>query len=304
LKNKSHQAAFKCAKSKPRIKYQIIPDLIMMNPNNQPMRNSENEMEIVVNNFNISYMDEGAEDAMLIIFIHGFPYNKSMWYNQLHVLKQHYRVIAYDVRGSTDINEADFSIDLFVHDLLSFMDALKIEKAMLCGYSMGGYIALNAIENYPDRFNALILSSVNCITYPSELKEKRLKAIKTILKNSAICNTKERKEKDLLPAVHISKSQKVTEEIQIKSRQLLCAVLAEYSRRKETCSKLIKIKIPVLIIFGKEDKKTPTESVEFIHENIAGSFLTFIDHAGQTSNMENPDQFNRQLMGFVSSIGM
>ena len=62
------------------------------------------------------------------------------------------------------------------------MDALKIDKAMLCGLSMGGYIALNAIENYPERFDALILSDTNCIADTPEVKEKRMKTIESIKK--------------------------------------------------------------------------------------------------------------------------
>ena len=268
------------------------------------MRNSENEIEIIVNNYNISYNDEGPEKAQAIIFIHGFPFNKSMWHKQMLLLKQYYRVIAYDIRGTVDITDEDFSIDLFVDDLLSFMDALKIERAMLCGYSIGGYIALNAIEFYPERFNALILSSANCITDPPESKAKRLKAIENMLKNGVVSNTEEREERSVMPAAHISKSQKLRQEIRKTSRQLLCTILAAYSRRKETCRKLIEIKIPVLIVVGKEDIKTPPESAKFIHENIKGSFLSVIDHAGQMSNMDNPDQFNRQLMRFVSSINL
>ena len=100
-------------------------------------------------------------------------------------MKENYRVIAYDVRGhgNSDAGIGDFSIDLFANDLLSFMDELKIDKAMLCGLSMGGYIALNAVENYPDRFDALILSDTTCTADTPEVKEKRMKTIESIKKN-------------------------------------------------------------------------------------------------------------------------
>ena len=148
------------------------------------MREIGNNIEITVNDLTVSYNDEGENGAPVIIFIHGFPFNKSMWDKQLKALKENYRVIAYDVRGhgNSDAGKGDFSIELFANDLLSFMDALKIDKAMLCGLSMGGYIALNAVEKYPDRFDALILSDTTCVADTPEAKEKRMKAIESIKK--------------------------------------------------------------------------------------------------------------------------
>ena len=71
----------------------------------------------------------------------------------------------------------------FANDLLDFMDTLKIKTALLCGLSMGGYIALNAFEKFPDRFEALILSDTQCIADSPEAKEKRTKAIESIKEN-------------------------------------------------------------------------------------------------------------------------
>lgn len=89
------------------------------------------EKRISINGIQVSYTDEGSVDALPVIFIHGFPFNKSMWSSQLAVLKKVYRPIAYDVRGHGEsaAGEVAFSIDLFADDLLAFLDALKIEKA-------------------------------------------------------------------------------------------------------------------------------------------------------------------------------
>ena len=112
------------------------------------MRNPGKNIKIIVNNLTVSYNDEGPDDAPVIVFIHGFPLNKSMWDAQVEELENNYRVIAYDIRGHgvSDSGSEDFTIDLFVSDLLGLMEALKIDKTVLCGFSMGGYIALNAID--------------------------------------------------------------------------------------------------------------------------------------------------------------
>ena len=139
---------------------------------------------MIINNLFVSYTEEGREGSSVIIFLHGFPFNKSMWNLQVGSLKDNYRAIAYDIRGhgNSDAGNEGFSIDLFVNDLISFMDALKIDKAILCGLSMGGYIALKAIERYTERFDALILSDTQCIADTPEAKEKRIKAIEGIRK--------------------------------------------------------------------------------------------------------------------------
>ncbi|HEY9220712.1 MAG TPA: alpha/beta fold hydrolase [Lutibacter sp.] len=271
------------------------------------MRHKGNNIKLSVNNCNVSYNDEGPDGAPIIIFIHGFPLNKSMWDKQVKALKDDYRVIAYDIRGhgNSEVGEIDFSIDLFVQDLLDFMDALKIEKTVLCGLSMGGYIALNAIENYSDRFTALILSDTNCTADSPEAKEKRMNTIISIKEKGVV-----KLADDLLPNLFAPESFKsnseeiaaVKEMIVKTAKSSLNKSLHALANRKETCSKLAKIKVPVLILVGEEDKITPPESAIAMQEKIKDSSLQLIPHAGHLSNMENENEFNSQLLKFLGNI--
>jgi pimeloyl-ACP methyl ester carboxylesterase len=86
------------------------------------------------------------------------------------------------------------------------------------------------------------------------------------------------------------------------SEESLCNTLNTLAVRKETCSKLTEIKIPVLIMTGKEDKITPPSAAQFMHEKIKGSSLCIIEHAGHLSNLENPVEFNNQLQKFIGSV--
>ena len=101
-----------------------------------------------------SYTDEGTTKETTIVFIHGFPLDKSMWNAQRALLKNDYRVITYDLRGYGDSEPgtSEMSIDLLVSDMEKFLDELKLQKAVICGFSMGGYIALSAYKKYPKRF--------------------------------------------------------------------------------------------------------------------------------------------------------
>jgi 3-oxoadipate enol-lactonase len=262
---------------------------------------------MIINNLFISHSDEGKEGSSVIIFIHGFPFNKSIWNLQVESLKDRYRVITYDIRGHGDseTGKEDFSIDLFVNDLISLMDALKISKAILCGLSMGGYIALNATEKHGGRFDALILSDTQCFADTPEAKEKRFKAIESIRKEG-VERYAEESIKNLFASgsfeTKVNEIKYVREMIVKTSEQTLCNTLLALAARQETCHSLSDIKVPVLILVGKEDKITPPAAARFMHENIKGSLLKIIDHAGHLSNLENPVEFNARLREFVSSV--
>ncbi len=271
------------------------------------MRQIEKESRITVNNITVSYNDAGTDGAPAIIFIHGFPFNKSMWKSQIETLRMDYRVITYDVRGhgNSDMGDKDFSIELFGQDLILLMDALKIEKAMLCGLSMGGYIALNAIENHPERFTALVLSDTNCASDTSESKEKRMKAIESIRENGVEKYADESLKKLFAPDSFTTNSNEVDKArkmITTTSKQSLYNTLHALAKRKESCTKLPEIKVPVLILVGKEDIITPPEAAQLMHEKIKGSFLHIIHHAGHMSNVENPLEFNDHLKTFVTKV--
>jgi 3-oxoadipate enol-lactonase len=271
------------------------------------MRDLGNNIKITVNDLMVSYNDEGPDGAPVIIFIHGFPFNKSMWNKQVKALKNNYRLIAYDVRGhgNSDVGNEDFSIELFVKDLLNLMDALNIDRTILCGLSMGGYIALNAIENYPDRFDALILSDTNCISDTPEVKEKRMKTIESIKKDGVEKFADESMNNFFAPESLSTKKKEIAavrDMIVNTSKQTLYKTLQAFYERKETCSRLPEIKVPVLIMVGKEDIITPPAAALTMHEKIKGSIIHIIDHAGHLSNMENLGEFNNRLTEFLSLI--
>lgn len=271
------------------------------------MRRKGNNLSITIKNLIVSYNDQGPEDAPVIIFIHGFPFNKSSWDKQIEVLKEDYRVIAYDVRGhgSSDAGIGDFFIELFAKDLFYLMDKLNIHKATLCGLSMGGYIALSAMEKCPERIESLILSDTQCVADSPEAKEKRIKTIEKI-KEFGVEKFAEESIKNLFaPESFSTKTEEIAdvkEMIINTSKQSLFSTLLALAERNDTCYRLDEINVPVLIMVGKEDKITPIAAARFMKEKIKDARLKLIAHAGHVSNIENPDSFNFQLIKFVDMV--
>ncbi|OYX83372.1 MAG: alpha/beta hydrolase [Flavobacteriales bacterium 32-34-25] len=265
-------------------------------------------LTIPVNNFELYYDDIG-EGNVPIIFLHGFPFDKSMWQGQLDFLKSSYRVIACDIRGfgkSTD-EESHLSIDLFAEDLIAFMDELEIEKAIICGLSMGGYITLNAHQRFSDRFEALILADTQCIADTPEVKEKRYDAISEIEVNG-VANFNEGFIKKVFHKDSFTNKKELVEELRSvvfsNPEHLIQRGLAAIAERSETCSTLDKITIPTLIICGKEDSVTPLAQSEAMKKAISGATLKVIENAGHVSNLEQADEFNKHLSDFLKAINI
>jgi pimeloyl-ACP methyl ester carboxylesterase len=261
-------------------------------------------LTIELNNFHLSYDDVG-EGSIPIIFLHGYPFDKTMWQGQLEFLKPSYRLIPCDIRGfgkSID-EESPLSIDLFAEDVIQFMDKLSIEKAIICGLSMGGFIALNVIKKFPERFEALILCDTQCIADTNEVKEKRYKIIDEI-EVDGVANFNEGFIKSVFYKDSIINKKELVDQLRSvvfsNSKHIITEGLIALAERSETCSTLNEISIPTLIICGREDEVTPLAQSEMMYEAIKGSILCVIDNAGHVSNLEQPLKFNKHLLDFLT----
>jgi pimeloyl-ACP methyl ester carboxylesterase len=169
---------------------------------------------------------------------------------------------------------------------------------------MGGYIALNAIENHPTRFDALVLCDTSCKADSPEAKEKRMKAIEGIRENGVEKFADDSLKNFFAPQSFSTKKDVIAEVREIMANtteKSVIKTLLALSKRKETCSKLSEIKVPVLILVGEKDKITPPEAAQFMHEAINGSVMSVIKNAGHLSNLENPEQFNELLNRFLEN---
>jgi 3-oxoadipate enol-lactonase len=263
-------------------------------------------LAVAANGVSMSYNDIG-EGGVPVIFLHGFPFDKTMWQLQLDFLKSNHRVIALDIRGfgKSKDEETPAQIDLFGNDLIAFMDALHIKNAIVCGLSMGGFIALNAISRFSNRFEALVLCDTQCIADTPKEKEHRYNTVKQIEEKGATAfndrfmgmvfhqNTLNTK-KELVKIIH--------NVVFANTNHIIKSGLMALADRKETCSALSQIAAPTLIICGRQDLVTPLKESEWMHSKIHGSTLHIIENAGHLSNLEHPDTFNKLLGDFLSGL--
>ncbi|MGH9992603.1 MAG: alpha/beta fold hydrolase [Nitrososphaera sp.] len=247
---------------------------------------------------------------MPIVLIHGFPFNSEMWKGQTQMLqdnKKHLRIITYDLRGhgKSDVGDGQYTIELFVDDFIALLDYLKLTKAILCGFSMGGYIALRAIERNPDRFSALVLCDTMSAADSTEAKVRRANTIKQIKREGV-----ERFADGFLKAVFAPQTFDAKPDIidEIKRTILsnsplgICGALLAMAGRTDTTEGLSKINVPTLVLVGEHDAVTPPSAAKTMHERIPNSKLYLIDNAGHMSNLENPNVFDEHLTKFLEGI--
>lgn len=257
-----------------------------------------------ISNFMMAYDDMGK--GAPIIFLHGFPFNKSMWQPHYDSLKQHFRIIAPDLRsfGYSKDDTSELSMDLFADDVIALMDELNLDQVAVCGLSMGGYIALNAIQRYPERFNALILCDTQCNADTEEGKAKRLKSIDDI-KSNGITDFTEGFLKNVFHPETMSSKPEIVAGLKnmmlSNSEHAFTHGMKALAERKETCSMLDQIQVPALVICGSDDTLTPVSKAQYLHEQIKGSQIRIIQKAGHISNMEQPEEFNKIILDFLKS---
>ncbi|MBP6672063.1 MAG: alpha/beta fold hydrolase [Bacteroidetes bacterium] len=267
-------------------------------------------MKATINNSLLRYIDVGPQNSVPVIFIHGFPFSHKMWNfpgGQVEALTATNRVVAYDLRGhgESEVGTGHYAIELFVDDLFLLMDHLNIPKAVLCGLSMGGYIALRAVERNPDRIAGLVLADTKSEADSNEAKIKRANGIKFVQSNGMKYYAQDYVKIVFAPPAFEGKAESVKMIQSIVERTAPTAIfgtLLALAGRTDTTNSLQNIKCPVLIMVGEKDNVTPVAASQIMKDKIPGAEMVIIPGAGHVSNMENPAEFNKHLTAFLAKI--
>ncbi len=264
-------------------------------------------MKANINGIRIYYTDSGNSAGLPVVFVHGFPFNSLMWTPQVKSFSGIYRAITFDVRGhgDSDFGDGQYIIDFFVDDLIGLLDYLKIEKAVLVGLSMGGYIALRAIERNPERVTALVLCDTKSTADSNEVKIRRARQIQ-IVKDVGIARFTEDFLKSIFSEETFVRLPSIVDMIRniiLKTSPLAVAsTLIALAARTDTTQALPCIKVPTLIMVGEKDTlTTPADALE-MKNKIPNSELHIIPDAAHMSNLENTAAFNKHLFDFLEKI--
>lgn len=227
-----------------------------------------------------------------------------MWKLQIEHLEDRYQVWAPDLRGhGTGASPSGpWLISHFVQDLAEFMDEKAVSKAVLCGLSMGGYIALQFVAQYPERVDGLILCDTRADGDSNNAKVKRFDMIERIM-SEGLGGFADDFSKSVLSETTLRTNPELRERVvgMILSNKAenIVRVLAALAARWDSRAGLSSIRCPTAVFVGAEDKLTPPGLSEVIAGGIEDSEFQIIEGAGHLSNVEQPEVFNRFLDRFL-----
>lgn len=247
-----------------------------------------------------------AGSGIPLLFIHGWPHNRTLWAAQMGGLIDHARCIAPDLRGfgGTSV-KPPFTIDQYADDLVRLLDTLGIAQAVACGVSMGGYIAFSMLRRHPTRLRALILTSTRATADTPEGREKRARLI-GFVRDRGVEALAAKQLKAMVGATTFDTRPHTLEALRAMMAAApvegVTGALQAMADRADSTDLLAGIPCPVLVVSGAEDTFTPPEELRALAAAIPRSRLEVIESAGHVCPYERPAAFNHVAGEFLASL--
>ena len=278
--------------------------------------------KVRVGDIEMAYKMFGKGDPILLI--QGVGGSMDSWEPSiLRDLSSNHTVIILDNRGvgNTTTGTKQFSIQQFANDSVGLLDALKIQKANVLGYSMGSFIAQQFVLTHPEKVDRLVLIASTCggkdnVPNTPEVLELAKKLLSSIVNNTSI------EPQDVKAAVALSYGPTwiklhpdILESIPTNAKDLLLSGMGPdtYIQQEKitqnwkstnwsgVCSQLPNISKPTLVMTGTEDVTIPAANSLIIAEKIPGAWLVQMKNAGHQITSQYPDEIGTILNTFLST---
>jgi YbgC/YbaW family acyl-CoA thioester hydrolase len=247
-------------------------------------------------------------EGLPILFVHGYPLDRTIWREQIDALEG-FRRIAPDLRGmgQSDAPDLGYGMALYAADLAALLDALGIDDVVLCGLSMGGYIALEFLRQWRSRVRGLVLMDTRAEADSPEMRRARDAAAATARERGAAAVAEALLPKMLAPST-LNGRPEVVERIRMLMANTpvagMVGALAAMRDRAGSETLLPTLAgIPTLVLVGAGDILTPPEQARAMVEAIPGARLAIIPGAGHLPPVEQPEATTESLREFLRSVG-
>jgi pimeloyl-ACP methyl ester carboxylesterase len=240
--------------------------------------------------------DEGT--GFPIVWIHGFPLSSAMFEPQTHI--EGFRHIRPDLPGfgQTPPRGRDESMQSYARAVLDVMDEKRIDRAVIAGFSMGGYVAMQILRDTPERVAALLLMDTRETADSDEGRAGRYKQIAAVEESGSIASVVDA----MLPKMVFS------EELQPRVRAIMetssvdgtIAALKAMATRPDSAETLRNVDVAALVVVGDRDVITPPADAERMVAMIAKAEMAPIARGGHLANFERPMQLNPLITAFLA----
>jgi 3-oxoadipate enol-lactonase len=261
---------------------------------------------IVINGCDYYYESYGNLSAKeTIVFSHGLLWSGKMFWKQVEYLKDRYRIIIYDHRGQgkSSVTDSGYDMDQLYLDAVALIEKLHLGKVHFAGLSMGGFVGLRLAARRPDLLHSLILIETSAQKESSIFKYSALVVIVKLFGVKIVT----RPVMNIMFGIKFLRDKSRVEEKKLwikelqKNKKTATRAVNGIITRKGVEAELKNILCPVLIIVGTQDKAAIPARAEFIHQYIPHSQLRYIEGAGHSSSIEEPEQVNQCIEEFLST---
>jgi pimeloyl-ACP methyl ester carboxylesterase len=247
----------------------------------------------------------GAGGGIPLVFIHGFPLDGRMWECQQAPFSEERRVLVPDLRGfgRSPLPEKQNTIEDHARDLALFLEMHNVTRAILCGFSMGGYVALAFASLFPWKMAGLVLADTRASADPDSAKVHRTTSAQRAL-SEGMCFLADEMLFKLLTeeTLHAGEGElprKVWNMMVDQRREGMAKALVAMRDRPSRLEELNRICCPTLVVVGGKDAITPPSEARSMTSSIPGARYAEIARAGHLACMEQPEAFNKALENFL-----
>jgi YbgC/YbaW family acyl-CoA thioester hydrolase len=271
----------------------------------EEMPEGEAVRRVTVNGVGLA-VDTAGEGAA-ILFIHGYPLDRTIWRHQVEHLEG-WRRIAPDLRGMghSDAPDLGYSMTTYADDLAALLDSLGVDEVVLCGLSMGGYVAFEFLRRYPDRVRAIVLMDTRAENDSPEGRRTRDAAAQSARESGARAVADA-----MLPKLFARETAELVGEPWRQVERMILAApvpgiigaLAAMRDRADSTALLESMDdLPALIVVGEHDRITPPASAHRMAAALAESRLEIIKDAGHLIPVEQPAATTALLADFLNRL--
>jgi pimeloyl-ACP methyl ester carboxylesterase len=255
------------------------------------------------NRSDLGLVDRG--EGPVVVLLHGFPLDGSMWAAQIEGLSTHYRVIVPDLRGFGQCppSEDVTTMEQMADDVADALDALAVDEPLtLAGLSMGGYVALAFWRKYAARLRALVLCDTRAAADTPEAIRTRHETARRVLAEGTSVLAETMAPRLFSPVTTRDRPHVVDAVRQMILRadpRAAAAALRGMAVRTDSTPLLGQIDCPVLALVGSDDAITPAAEMRDMTRAIPHAQFVEIPQAGHLAPMEQPAEVNAALTAFL-----
>lgn len=239
--------------------------------------------------------------APVLLLLHALGVSLEMWDDQMKAFSERYEIIRFDARGlghSTIADpEEEATMDLLARDALAVLDACGVDRAHVCGLSLGGMIAMHLAAHMPERVAKIVLCNTTPYMPPRENWETRIETVRAQGVEPLIEGTLGRWFTPEFREAHPDKVEKIRSLLHQASPSgyaACCAAIRDMDLREP----IRRIAAETLVIGGAKDSGTPPAQAELIASSIPRASVVILD-AAHLSNVERPDEFTATVVDFL-----